>query len=135
MAIIRRTKSHKQYLCSGPCNILRNMTTAEKPRWQEPWFEELIESYKADPASVYHTWFIDAERIKYFGAIRRGVQKVVADIKTGRFPNELKGSSLEVVVQAISEQKQVFHGADHAWVWKPKLRIPESADSPSPQLP
>lgn len=93
--------------------------------WLKPWFGKLIDDYKIDADSVYHTWFTDAERLKYFGAIRRGVQKVVSDIRNGAFPNELKGSSLEIVVAAISEQKQVFAGGDHPWVWKPKLRIPD----------
>lgn len=104
--------------------------TQQKP-WLEPWFGQLISDYKDDKQSVYHTWFTDAERLKYFGAIRRGVQKVVADIKDGRFPNQLKGSSLEIVVEAISEQKQVFAGADHPWVWKPKLRIPDIYENPT----
>ncbi len=85
----------------------------------------MIKSYKDDEESVYNTWFIDPERIKYFGAIRRGVQKVVSDIKEKKFPNDLKDSSLEVVVEAISEQKQIFAGSAHPWFWKPKLRIPD----------
>lgn len=101
------------------------MTTETQKPWLMPWFSQLINDYKKDKESVYHTWFIDPERIKYFGAIRRGVHQVVADIKSGSFPNELKGSSLEIVVEAISEQKQVFAGANHPWVWKPKLRIPD----------
>ncbi|WP_277613997.1 hypothetical protein [Neobacillus muris] len=30
-----------------------------------------------------------------------------------------------MVITAISEQKQVFEGAAHAFYWKPKLRIPD----------
>lgn len=100
------------------------MSETQKP-WQEAWFEQLIIDYRDDSQSVYHTWFIDGARQKYFRAINRGVQKVIADIKAGTFPNELKGSSLEVVVEAISEQRQMFAGADHPWFWKPKLRIPD----------
>ena len=33
---------------------------------------------------------------------------VVKDIKEGVFPNDFKGSSLELVLAAITEQKQVF---------------------------
>lgn len=93
------------------------------------WFEKLVEDFKSDKQSVYHTWFIDGERLKYFGAIRRGVAKVVSDIKEGAFPNELKDSSLEIVIEAIAEQKQVFAGASHPWYWKPKLRIPDIYES------
>jgi len=88
--------------------------------------ESIIQDYKNDPESVYNTWFINNDaRLKAFGAIRRGVQEVVADIKAGVFPADFKGSSLEVVLTAITEQKQVFIGAAHAFYWKPKLRIPD----------
>jgi type II restriction enzyme len=49
----------------------------------------------------------------------------VADIRQGRFGCDFKGSSLEVVLGSITEQKQVFEGAAHAFYWKPKLRIPD----------
>jgi type II restriction enzyme len=85
-----------------------------------------VESYKADPESVYNTWFIsNEERLKAFRSIRRGVGTVVDDIKHRRFPNDFKGSSLEFVLGCISEQKQVFEGAAHPFYWKPKLRIPD----------
>jgi type II restriction enzyme len=32
---------------------------------------------------------------------------------------------LETVVCSIAEQRQIFKGADHAFLWKPKLRIPD----------
>ncbi len=85
-----------------------------------------ITAYKNDPESVYHTWFIKNEaRLKAFRAIRRGVEQVVTDIQAGLFPTDFKGSSLEVVLTAITEQKQVFEGAAHPFYWKPKLRIPD----------
>jgi type II restriction enzyme len=75
---------------------------------------------------VYNTWFINNEtRLKAFGAIRRGVEQVIKDIKDNTFPTDFKGSSLEVVLTAITEQKQVFEGAAHPFYWKPKLRIPD----------
>ncbi|MBY0508388.1 MAG: type II restriction endonuclease [Bryobacteraceae bacterium] len=43
----------------------------------------------------------------------------------GKFGNDFKGSSLEFVMNCITEQKQVFEGAAHAFYWKPKLRIPD----------
>ncbi|MFA4957517.1 MAG: hypothetical protein WC556_11165 [Candidatus Methanoperedens sp.] len=86
----------------------------------------IIKAFKNDPESVYNTWFINNEtRLKAFGAIRRGVEQVIKDIKEGVFPNDFKGSSLEVVLTAITEQKQVFEGAAHPFYWKPKLRIPD----------
>ena len=86
----------------------------------------LLTRYKADPESVYNTWFINNdERLKAFRSIRRGVQQVVQDIKQGTFGNDFKGSSLEFVLSVIAEQKQVFQGAAHPCYWKPKLRIPD----------
>ena len=87
---------------------------------------ELITRYKADLESVYSTWFINgAERMKAFRAIRRGVRDTVDSIAAGAFPNDFKGSPLEIVLTAITEQKQVFEGAAHPFYWKPKLRIPD----------
>ena len=87
---------------------------------------ELIETYKSDPESVYNTWFVGgAERMKAFRSIKRGVRDTVESIAAGTFPNDFKGSPLEVVMTAITEQKQVFEGAAHAFFWKPKMRIPD----------
>lgn len=89
-------------------------------------FKRIIHTYKADPESVYNTWFINGDdRLKAFRAIRRGVEQVIADIKAGSFGNDFRGSSLEFVLNSITEQKQVFEGAAHAFYWKPKLRIPD----------
>lgn len=89
-------------------------------------FNQLIQQYKSDKQSVYHTWFINNEdRLKAFRSIRRGVMQVIDDIKNKRFPNDFKGSSLEFVLTCITEQKQVFEGASHPFYWKPKLRIPD----------
>ncbi|MBI2831316.1 MAG: hypothetical protein HYX79_03570, partial [Chloroflexi bacterium] len=86
----------------------------------------LIERYKSDPESVYNTWFVGGEqRMKAFRAIRRGVRDVVDNITAGTFGTDFKGSPLEVVLTAITEQKQVFEGAAHPFFWKPKLRIPD----------
>jgi type II restriction enzyme len=58
---------------------------------------------------------------------------VVIEIAEGRFGNKYKGSSLETVVGSIAEQRQIFEGADHAFLWKPKLRIPDIYESPENQ--
>ncbi len=87
---------------------------------------ELINRYKADPESVYSTWFVSGEeRMKAFRAIRRGVRDTVDSIAAGTFGNDFRGSPLEIVLTAITEQKQVFEGAAHPFYWKPKLRIPD----------
>jgi len=59
---------------------------------------------------------------------------VVAEIEADTFGNVYKGSSLETVVKSIAEQRQIFRGADHAFLWKPKLRIPDIYESPENQL-
>ena len=92
----------------------------------KPALIELIARYKADPESVYNTWFVSGEeRMKAFRAIRRGVRDTVDAIVAGTFGNDFKGSPLEFVLTAITEQKQVFEGAAHPFYWKPKLRIPD----------
>ncbi len=86
----------------------------------------LVERYKSDPESVYNTWFVGSEaRMKAFRAIRRGVRDTVDSIAAGTFGGNFKGSPLEMVLAAITEQKQVFEGAAHPFFWKPKLRIPD----------
>ncbi len=95
-------------------------------------FAPIIQQYKADKESVYNTWFINnEERLKAFRSIRRGVMQVVEDIKSRKFPNDFKGSSLEFVLTVITEQKQVFEGASHPFYWKPKLRIPDIYENES----
>ncbi|MBI1947672.1 MAG: type II restriction endonuclease [Deltaproteobacteria bacterium] len=93
----------------------------------------LIERWRDDPAGTYQTWFLWDERLKNFRSIRRGVEAVVQEIEQGTFGNVYKGSSLEVVVHAIAEQRQIFKGADHAFLWKPKLRIPDIYENPDNQ--
>ncbi len=67
----------------------------------------LIEAYKSDDESVFNTWFINnEERLKAFRSIRRGVRDVVNDIKNGSFGNDYKGSSLEFVLNCITEQSR-----------------------------
>jgi type II restriction enzyme len=95
----------------------------------------LIEQYKSDIESVYHTWFLHSnDRLKAFRTIRKSLPKVIKEIEEGSFGNDFKGSSLELVVTAISEQKQMFEGAAHAFYWKPKLRIPDIYENKQNQL-
>nr|WP_026201796.1 hypothetical protein [Bradyrhizobium sp. WSM2793] len=85
----------------------------------------LIQRWRDDPGSTYRTWFLWDERLKNFRSIRRGIAQVVEEIDAGTFGNVYKGSSLETIVGSIAEQRQIFKGADHAFLWKPKLRIPD----------
>ncbi len=86
---------------------------------------QLVQWYKTDSESVYHTWFMDDQtRMKAFLSIRKGVFKVISSIQKGNFGKDFKGSPLEVVLNCITEQKQVFKGAAHPFYWKPKLGIP-----------
>lgn len=93
----------------------------------------LIEHWKADPHSTYNSWFLWEERLKNFRSIRRGIAEVVRDIETGTFGNAYRGSALETVVGSVAEQRQIFKGADHAFLWKPKLRIPDIYESAANQ--
>lgn len=95
---------------------------------------ELIQSWRSDAGATYRTWFLWEERLKNFRSIRRGLETVVAQVESGTFGNVYKGSSLETVVGSIAEQRQIFKGADHAFLWKPKLRIPDIYENPENQL-
>lgn len=93
----------------------------------------LLMRWRDDPGATYRTWFLWEERVKNFRSIRRGLQAVVREIEAGTFGNAYRGSSLETVVHSVAEQRQLFKGADHAWLWKPKLRIPDIYESPDNQ--
>lgn len=92
-------------------------------------FRVLIERWRSDSGASYQTWFLWEERLKNFRSIRRGLMRVVDEIRRGEFGNAYKGSSLETVVGSIAEQRPIFKGADHAFLWKPKLRIPDIYES------
>ena len=94
----------------------------------------LILRWRQDAGGTYQTWFLWKERLKNFRSIRRGLAEVVTEIEAGTFGTAYKGSSLETVVRSIAEQRQMFKGADHAWLWKPKLRIPDIYESRENQL-
>ena len=90
---------------------------------------DLIRRWREDPGATYQAWFLWEERLKNFRSIRRGLDKVISEIENGEFGTRYKGSSLETVVGSIAEQRQIFKGADHAFLWKPKLRIPDIYES------
>jgi len=89
----------------------------------------LLARWREDPLGTYTTWFLWEERIKNFRSIRTGILTVIDAIEQNTFGNVYKGSSLETVVKSIAEQRQIFRGADHAFLWKPKLRIPDIYES------
>ena len=95
--------------------------------------QELIEQWRDDPSATYRTWFLWDERLKNFRSIRRGIAQVVEEIEAGRFGVAYRGSSLETIVHSVAEQRQIFRGADHAFLWKPKLRIPDIYENPPNQ--
>ena len=95
---------------------------------------QLINRWRADPGAAYQSWFLWEERLKNFRSIRRGLAQIASEIEAGSFGTAYKGSSLETVVHSIAEQRQLFKGADHAWLWKPKLRIPDIYESRENQL-
>jgi type II restriction enzyme len=91
----------------------------------------LAARWRDDEGGAYRTWFLRKERVKNFRSVRRGIQEVVREIEAGEFGRAKRGSSVETVVRRVAEQQQC-RGADHTWLWKPKLHIPdidESAES------
>lgn len=94
----------------------------------------LLQRWRDDPGGTYRTWFLWEERLKNFRSIRRGLAVIVQEIEAGTFGNLYQGSSLQTVVGSIAEQRQIFKGADHAFLWKPKLRIPDIYENRENQL-
>ena len=95
---------------------------------------DLLCRWRDDPGGTYRSWFLWDQRVKNFRSIRRGIEQVVREIESGTFGTAYKGSSLETVVHSVAEQRQVFKGADHAFLWKPKLRIPDIYEDRGNQL-
>lgn len=95
--------------------------------------KNLLSFWREDPGGTYRTWFLWKDRLRNFGAIRRGLAEVVREIQAGTFGNLYRGSALEPVVKSIAEQRQIFKGADHPFLWKPKLRIPDIYEDPDNQ--
>jgi len=76
----------------------------------------LVEHWRDDAGGTYQSWFLWDQRLKNFRSIRRGLLAVVAEIEAGSFGNAYRGSSLETVIHSIAEQRQIFRGADHAFL-------------------
>ena len=105
----------------------------DEPAPADAALRTLIARWRDDPGGTYRSWFLWEERLKNFRSIRRGITEVVAEIEIGTFGNAYRGSALETVVHSVAEQRQLFKGADHAWLWKPKLRIPDIYEHPDNQ--
>jgi len=95
---------------------------------------ELAARWRSDLGGTYRTWFLWPERLKNFRSLRRGIEQVSADIEAGTFGTAYRGSSLETVVHGVAEQRQMFKGADHPFLWKPKMRIPDIYENRDNQL-
>ncbi len=101
---------------------------------QEGEMDELITRWRSDGNSTYQSWFLWPERLKNFRSIRRGLQVVIDEIRQNTFGIAFRDSSLQTVVRSIAEQRQIFRGADHAFQWKPKLRIPDIYENRANQI-
>jgi type II restriction enzyme len=108
-------------------------TFASPNETHEGHVRRLITRWRDDPGATYRSWFLWDERLKNFRSIRRGIAQVVSEIEKGSFGVAYRGSSLETIVHSIAEQRQIFKGADHAFLWKPKLRIPDIYENPENQ--
>ena len=109
-------------------------TSPSIARMASELISDLIERWRNDPSGTYRSWFLWEERLKNFRSIRRGIAEVVSEIEAGTFGSAYRGSSLETVVGSVAEQRQIFKGADHAFLWKPKLRIPDIYENRDNQL-
>lgn len=125
------------YLAVGPGRLRLNICAeklvilSERPAMQIDRLQEVIHFWKSSRHLTYMSWFLWEERLKNFRSIRAGVGKVIEEVELGKFGNAYRGSSLETVVHSIAEQKQIFKGADHAFLWKPKMRIPDIYENDS----
>lgn len=125
----------KAYSLTHTSYVTLDLAPALSPSpFDESAVRELILRWRQDAAGTYRTWFLWPERIKNFRSLRRGIEQVSAEIEAGTFGSAFRGSSLETVVHGVAEQRQIFKGADHAFLWKPKLRIPDIYEDRENQL-
>lgn len=108
-----------------PAIMSQLLKTNEQTCAPNAFVRQLILQWRDEPGATYRSWFLWEERLKNFRSIRRGITQVVSEIEQGTFGVTYRNSSLETVVHSIAEQRQIFRGADHAFLWKPKLRIPD----------
>ncbi|MEO3720037.1 type II restriction endonuclease [Lacticaseibacillus paracasei] len=99
------------------------------------YLTDLFNQYTEKSSLLYQTWFIHSEqRLHAFNQVRKGTRQIVTTIQDGTFPRDLRGSALEEVMNVIASQTEIFKGAKHAFMWKPKLRIPDIYENRENQL-
>jgi len=108
--------------------------SVESAPYDEAAVRALVSRWRQDPGGTYQTWFLWPERLKNFRSLRRGIEQVSATIEAGTFGTVYQGSALETVLHGVAEQRQMFKGAEHAFHWKPKLRIPDIYEDRGNQL-
>jgi type II restriction enzyme len=99
------------------------------------YLTDIFNQYMEKSSLLYQTWFIHSEdRLHAFAQVRKGSRNVVKTIREGTFPRDLHGSALEEVMDVIASQTEIFKGAKHAFMWKPKLRIPDIYENRGNQM-
>lgn len=99
------------------------------------YLKDTMDQYMHNPKLLYQSWYINNEnRQKAFNQVKKGVRKIVKTIADGSFPRDLHGSALEEVMDIICGQQEIFKGAKHAFMWKPKMRIPDIYENRSNQV-
>ncbi|WP_439426207.1 type II restriction endonuclease [Oenococcus alcoholitolerans] len=87
------------------------------------------------PELLYQNWYIHSEdRLRAFNKVKKGTKKIISTIREASFPRDLHGSALEEVMDIICEQQEIFKGAKHAFMWKPKMRIPDIYENRDNQI-
>lgn len=99
------------------------------------YLTDVFNQYKTRENLLYQTWFIKSEkRLRAFKRVRKYVQLFIKHVNNGTFPTDFKNSALEDIMDVIAEQTEIFKGAKHAFMWKPKLRIPDIYENRENQL-
>jgi type II restriction enzyme len=99
------------------------------------YLTDIFNQYMEKSSLLYQTWFIHSEeRLHAFSQVRKGSKQIVSTIRNGTFPRDLNGSALESVMDVIAGQTEIFKGAKHAFMWKPKLRIPDIYENRDNQI-
>ncbi len=81
----------------GGCASVAAMSPSDQPG-ASTTTRDLLTRWRDDPGGTYRAWFLWEERLKNFRSIRRGIQRVAAEIEAGAFGTQYRGSSLETVV-------------------------------------
>ena len=122
--LVVRSGTHPVY--SSKLGMGPRGARSHKDRWalhmEQMWIGDLIRHWKDDEVGRIARGSCGTRASRT--SVPSGAASV-AEIKADTFGNAYRGSSLETVMDSIAEQRQVFKGADHAFMWKPKLRMPD----------